>query len=315
MNPQHPSATARTLRSVVVLLGIAYAGARWAGPFVLLDNLSNFPAHFCAAFLACAVLFACLRSPRWAIAAAGGFSLALAQVLPWYVGEGAPEMQRPAVKLLISNVNQGNRRHELLDRLVADENPDVIGLVEVNMRWRSQLAAIRARYPHHFELPDERFVGLGLYSRLPLEGARALRLPGATPAIVATLKAPGGDVELVIVHPVPPMNSRLIRHRNENILALARYARSASRPLLIAGDFNITMWNAGYQPLEQIGKLRNARVGHGIGPTWPSVWWLGVPIDHVLATAEIQLQGFRVLSGVGSDHLPVSTRFSLPPPH
>lgn len=257
------------------------------------------------------MLCASLRSLPWAIAAVGGFSLSLAQVLPWYLGEDVREMQQPEVKLLISNVNQGNRRHDLLQRLVADENPDVIGLVEVNSRWRGELAALRARYPHHFELPDERFTGLGLYSRLPLDDARVLRLPRATPAIAATLKAPGGDVEIVIVHPVPPMNARLIRHRNENILALARYARSASGPLVIAGDFNITMWNAGYQPLEQVGKLRNARDGYGIGPTWPSILRLGVPIDHVLASPAVQLREFRVHSGVGSDHLPVSANLSL----
>jgi len=251
----------------------------------------------------------------WAIAAAAGLAFSLAQVLPWYAGEQTPDLQPPAVKLLISNVNQGNHRHQLLERLVTIEDPDVVGLVEVNQRWQRALGFLRERYPYHFEMPDERFVGLGLYSRLPLEDARTVRLPGgSTPAIAATLKAPGGNIEILIVHPVPPMSARLIRRRNEQILGLAQYARSVAGPLVMAGDFNITMWNRGYQPLKEVAGLQNAREGRGIEPTWPAIPALGVPIDHILASPEVQLRDFGALPAVGSDHLPVSAVFSVPPP-
>ena len=156
----------------------------------------------------------------------------------------------------------------------------------MNSRWLHRLKPLRERYPYHFEVPDEHYVGLALYSRLPLENARVLQLPGepSTPAIAATLKAPGGDVEIVLVHPMSPINADLIRRRNEQIRALAEYVRAAGRPLVIAGDFNLTMWNAGYRPLTDVAELHNARKGHGVGPTWPSIWRLGVPIDHILGT-------------------------------
>ena len=296
-----------------MLVGLAYVGARWPGSIVLFDNLSNFPAHFAATFLACATLLAFLRRLPWAIAAALGCALSLAQVLPWYSGQDPSGSPEPGVKLLVSNVNQGNRRYELLERLIAGEKPDVVGLVEVNQRWQRELGYLRARYPHHFEMPDERFVGLGLYSRLPLENARTLRVPGgSTPAIAATLKAPGGDVEILIVHPVPPMDASLIRRRNEQIRGLAQHAQSAQGPLVMAGDFNITMWNAGYRPLVEAGGLRNAREGRGIRPTWPALGPLGVPIDHILASPEINLRNFRVLGRVGSDHLPIAAEFFVP---
>jgi endonuclease/exonuclease/phosphatase (EEP) superfamily protein YafD len=302
----------RAARILTGLFGLAYAGARWPGHAAVLDNLSNFPAHFAAAFLACALLLAWVRSPRWAIAAAAGFAFSLAQVLPWYAGAGISPSHRPSVKLLISNVKQGNVRYDLLERLVASENPDVIGLVEVNQRWQRALGFLRAQYPYRYELPDESFVGLGLYSRLPLRHARALRIPeGSTPAIAATLGLEGGDVEIMIVHPPPPMNAQLIQRRNEHILGLAHYARSAGGPLVIAGDFNVTMWNAGYRPLAEIGGLVNARQGRGIRATWPSLGPLGVPIDHIVATPQVQLEDFRVLPDVGSDHSPVSAMLSL----
>ncbi|MGH8244286.1 MAG: hypothetical protein ACRETY_13180, partial [Steroidobacteraceae bacterium] len=47
-------AATRLLQGLALLLGLAYAGARFPAGIALLDNLSNFPAHFAVAFLACA---------------------------------------------------------------------------------------------------------------------------------------------------------------------------------------------------------------------------------------------------------------------
>ncbi|MGH6886146.1 MAG: hypothetical protein ACREGK_08735, partial [Geminicoccales bacterium] len=60
----------RLLQGLVLLLGLAYLGARFPGRFALLDNLSNFPAHFAVAFLACAALLAWRGSRSFALAAA-----------------------------------------------------------------------------------------------------------------------------------------------------------------------------------------------------------------------------------------------------
>jgi endonuclease/exonuclease/phosphatase (EEP) superfamily protein YafD len=280
---------------------------------MVLDNLSNFPVHFGFAFIACAFLLAAQRQFAWATGAVAAAALALAPVVPWYFGaEAAPaDPARPWVKLLVSNVYIANPRRQLIQDLVAEVSPDVVGLVEVNSLWLRRLKPLRERYPYHFEVPDENYIGVALYSRLPLDNARVLQLPGepSTPAVAATLKAPGGDVEIVLVHPNSPLTAQLIRRRNEQILALAEYVRAAGRPLVIAGDFNLSMWNAGYRPLADVAELHNARDGHGVGPTWPSLWRLGVPIDHILATPDVALRDFRVLRGVGSDHFPISAEF------
>jgi len=281
---------------------------------MVLDNLSNFPVHFGFAFIACAFLLAAQRQFAWATGAVAAAALALAPVVPWYFGaEAAPaDPARPWVKLLVSNVYIANPRRQLIQDLVAEVSPDVVGLVEVNSLWLRRLKPLRERYPYHFEVPDENYIGVALYSRLPLDNARVLQLPGepSTPAVAATLKAPGGDVEIVLVHPNSPLTAQLIRRRNEQILALAEYVRAAGRPLVIAGDFNLSMWNAGYRPLADVAELHNARDGHGVGPTWPSLWRLGVPIDHILATPDVALRDFRVLRGVGSDHFPISAELS-----
>jgi endonuclease/exonuclease/phosphatase (EEP) superfamily protein YafD len=266
------------------------------------------------AFLTCATALA-LRGRRVAaVTAAAAALLPVAQVAPWYFG-GGPEPGRnagPPIKLLIANVYYGNRQYDRIQRLIASEDPDVVGLVEIGGDWIRNLGELRRRYPYHHEVPDERYIGLGLYSRLPLENLRVMRVHGSgTPTIAATLAAPGNDVELILVHLPAPLDAANVRRRNRQAAELARHVRSLGRPTVVAGDLNMTMWNRGYRPLERDAGLVNARAGRGVGPSWPAVRRLGVPIDHILATPAVKLSGFKVLDAIGSDHLPISASLEL----
>jgi endonuclease/exonuclease/phosphatase (EEP) superfamily protein YafD len=278
----------------------------------VLDNLSNFAVHFGLAFLGLAALLAWRRSPAWAAGAAAAAVLALAPVAPWYFGRDEPAATAPAVRFFLANVYYRNHRKRRLLERVAEESPDVVALVEVNLSWLRRLRTLREQYPYHFERPDEAYVGLALYSRFPIENARVLELPGgpSTPVIAACIAAPGGAFELVLAHPPSPESAERIARRNDEIRAIARYAAGVPGPLVLAGDFNLAMWNAGYRPLAEAEGLHNARQGHGVGPTWPAPWPVGVPIDHVLGNPGVRFHDFRVLGPVGSDHLPVFTELS-----
>ena len=308
------NAIARLARGSVVLLGILFVASQFGGLHFALDNFSNFPVHFALAFLACAAALAKLGDRRFALASLAGLAIALVPVVPWYFGGTTQEPQPGAtpVKLFVSNVYFRSRQHARLLRLIDRERPDVVGLVEVNSRWLRKVARLRADYPYHFEIPDEAIVGLALYSKLPLTNARILHTGDAgTPAIAATMATADGEVEIILAHPMSPLDTEHVRRRNAQLRALGDYVAGLDRPVVIAGDLNSTMWNRNYRELAERGGLHNAREGHGIGPTWPSIWPLGVPIDHILATEPVRLLDFRVLESVGSDHLPVSAVFSL----
>ena len=299
---------------LTAVLGLAFAASQFAELHFMLDNLSNFPVHFAGAFLVCATLHFILRDRRFALVSAAGFVISLVPVVPWYFA-GAPEMpasDAKPVEILVSNVRVQNRKHARLLRLIDEEQPDVVALVEVNSRWLRETATLRDTHPYHFGIPDEAFAGLALYSRLPLSNVRVLDVGSTrTPAIAATLATPDGDIELILAHPASPLDAPNVRRRNEHLHALGRYVGKLDRPVVLAGDLNLTMWNRGYREFAKTGGLRNARAGHGVGPTWPAVHFLGVPIDHVVATASVRFQDFRVLENVGSDHLPISVEFSL----
>ncbi len=304
---------ARFLHWLVVLLGAALAASQLGGLHYMLDNLSNFLPQFSAAFALCAVALAAFRDLRWAAASALGAALAFAPVWPWYLRDDpAPRVVTTApLKLLVSNVYFRNQEHARLIRLIEEDRPDLIGLVEVTPRWLRKLEPIHSDYPWRFEIPDESYVGLALFSRLPLSDARVIRLGDAThPAIAATVQTPGGPVEVVLVHTSSPVSAEFTELRNAQIRALARFASAENRPLVIAGDFNLAMWNRNYRPLAEAG-LVNARQSYGIDASWPAGWPFGAPIDHILVTPAVQVRNFRVLAAVGSDHLPVAAEFSL----
>ena len=220
---------------------------------MLLDNLWNFQFHFAVAFLACAAALAFRGRRLAALAASAAALLPIARVAPWYLDREAPaaDEARP-VKLLVSNVYYGNRKYGRIWRLIRKEDPDIVGLIEIDLDWQSNLARLRASHPYFYEVPDERYVGLGLYSRLPLADARTLVLPGSgLPAVAATVPTPRGDVEIILVHLPSPTDAALVRRRNEQAAKLARHVQALGKPAVVAGDFNMTMWSDGYRPLEK----------------------------------------------------------------
>jgi endonuclease/exonuclease/phosphatase (EEP) superfamily protein YafD len=306
-----PSRIARISCAVLV---VAFVAAQFRELHFTLDNLSNFRVHFAVSFLLCAAFLARAGDRRLALVSIAGLVIALMSVVPWYFqdAEAAPAPGTVATKILVSNVHVHNRQHARLLRLIDEEQPDVVGLVEVNSRWLRKLASLRATYSHYFESPDEEFVGLALYSRLPLSNARVLRVGKAgTPAIAATMSTPDGEIDFILAHPMSPLDAAHVKGRNEQLRALGSYVGTLRRPVVVAGDLNVTMWNRSYRQFAASGGLHNARAGHGVGPTWPAVPLLGVPIDHVVATAPVRFRNFEVHQGIGSDHLPVSAEFSL----
>lgn len=304
----------RLLRAIVVLLGIALAAAHFDELHFMLDNLSNFPLHFAAAFLVCAILLAVFRDLRFLVVAAAGVVFSLAPVAPWYFAGTAqpPAPDADTVKLLVSNIYVRNRQHAGLLRLIEEQRPDVVALMEVNSLWLRSLEPLRMEYPFHVEAPDESAIGLSLYSKLPLSNPRVLHIgdPGA-PSIAATLQTPDGEVEIILVHPMPPVGTSLAQRRNAQLHAASRYVRELDRPVVLVGDLNVTLWNRNYRTFAELGGLHSARAGHGVGPTWPAIGPFGVPIDHIVATSHVRFRNFRVRENIGSDHLPISAEFSL----
>ena len=75
--------------------------------------------------------------------------------------------------------------------------------------------------------------------------------------------------------------------------------------MLVCGDWNLTPWSRWFDELSRAG-LQGPNGRTSLTPTWPArLGWLGIPIDHCLATAGLDVMSKQVGTSRGSDHRPI----------
>ena len=78
------------------------------------------------------------------------------------------------------------------------------------------------------------------------------------------------------------------------------------RPMIVAGDLNLTPWSPFFREFVDRSGLRDSRRGFGVQATWPSrLGMAGIPMDHVLVSQDGSVIDRRVGPSFGSDHRPV----------
>ena len=143
-----------------------------------------------------------------------------------------------------------------------------------------------------------------------------LETTSVLPTVVATPKDGTGPT-IVAVHAVAPIPGEM-QHWRDDLQWLK--GACAGENVIFAGDVNSTLDH--YSGLATaagaaIGNCIDAAdaTGNAAVGTWPAALpaLLGAPIDHVMATANWRVTGFRVIQshdGYGSDHRPVLAQLS-----
>ena len=229
-----------------------------------------------------------------------------------------PECPNCRLRLLVSNVLMENRKSADLLLLVEKVNPDLVFLVEPDQWWIDQLGALRQRYTHYLEYPLDNTYGLALYSRFELIQPRIQYLvQDDVPSVHSSIKLSSDNVvDLYGVHPRPPVPGLHPRstERDAELLLVALQVKAAQRPALVFGDLNDVAWSHTNRLFQQISGLLDPRIGRGIFATFhahiPLLRW---PLDHVFFSDDFRLADMRVLSGIGSDHFPISIELSFEP--
>jgi len=210
-------------------------------------------------------------------------------------------------KILQANLLKTNTDPALFLRLVGKENPDLIACCEVSTPMAIALREMEKDYPHQQLALDESGYGVAVLSKFPFAGIENMKPPTArATSIVFNIR----NTTFISLHTVTPVAD--IAARDAELEALAERFRGTA-PLVVLGDFNATPWCPAMRRLCTALKLRNARLGLGISPTWPQ--WLPkqlrLPIDHVLVSKGITVGSFTTGSFTGSDHLPTITTLTL----
>ncbi len=214
------------------------------------------------------------------------------------------------VRVLSANVLMMNHDYARLARVIAEERPDVIALVEPSRRWLEALAPSVAGYAR-IEAPREDYLGMALYVRGEVRGEVRV-LSNGTPNIFAEVSVGDATFRIVVVHPVPPITGALHEKLVRYFAELGAVVRGDPR-IVVAGDFNATPWSRTFATMMNASGLCDSRAGFGMQATRPAdEWILRIPIDHVLTSCAIGVADRRVGPDVGSDHLPVVVDLVIP---
>jgi endonuclease/exonuclease/phosphatase (EEP) superfamily protein YafD len=315
----------------VLLIILVCALISWVSSLagnVYLELLS----HFKVQYLILIILFFCLlllvRKKKFIIISLFCLSITLIDIIPWYIPQFPKSLDNPAqLRILNANLNIQNQNYSEVLALVRKEKPDIAIFIEINNAWVEQLNSLKDILPNAVVRANPYNLGIAVYSQRPLEKGSITYFGGSkNPSIVARLNINQQNLTLVATHPPPPQPGGLFQTRNQHLAEISQYIKPLSTPVIIAGDLNITMWSLYYKRFIQETKLKNARQGFGLLPSWPVktnyppyskipailLRFLSIPIDHCLISPNIQVAKIRTGPNVGSDHRPLITDLVIP---
>lgn len=306
------------------LIGLMHAAATLTAIFsvaTLADSLhrslemfSHFRLQYLFASLLLFLIFASLRNRNWASLMLVITVVNTVPVAPWYFAETRSYADGdPQIELMLANVYSANDDAEALLDLIDAEQPDIIFLQEVTIRWATVMDQLQSSYPHRLVVPRNDNFGIAVYAREALTSVDTVLSPPLNfPTLVVQKPLGGRTVTIVTTHPIPPVSRTGFDARNEQLASIAELVASLSQPKMIVGDLNISMWSHLYRQLEDSTDLVNARRGFGVMPTWPrQLPFARIPIDHLLVSDEFAVADIRLGPKIGSDHLPLFATLAL----
>lgn len=216
--------------------------------------------------------------------------------------------------LIIANVLRKNRNYPALLDLIFEYDPDLIALVEPDHAWLKGLSRLEENYPFNYSSLRSDNYGLAAYSKFPILQNNTIALgQKSIPTLVIKLPISDNPLSLIVTHPPPPRSQQELIQREKHLAALAALIRECTDPVILCGDLNVAPWSQSFRNFEKSSGLVSSSRGYGFQPSWPAGrLWMGVPIDHCLASPAIKFLERKILRPIGSDHLPLFVTFTRP---
>lgn len=244
--------------------------------------------------------------------------LNLIEVVPWSIPQFSPSNSAgQTIRILQINVDKYAAQYPRVLSLVQTEQPDIAIFLEVGTAGAKTLEVLKSTMPYAIAHQDVEIDGAAIYSKLPFQGEAKPIGPGRW-SLVINLDLQGKPLALIASHPSNAVGKIYFDERNAQLAAIADYAVQLSAaqtntPLILAGDYNTTMWSPYYRKFITKTQLVNTRRGFGILPTWKIMHpFFAIPIDHCFVSPDIQVLKVRTGKSVGSDHLPLITDLRIP---
>lgn len=209
----------------------------------------------------------------------------------YYVWEFSARRSEPVGALqaemtfLNYNVMSGNLTARAAADLVVETAPDVALIMETP-GVVEYLPEIEVALPHRLGCDRVATCDISLFSKYPIENGKLLEIPPFRRArlVVAPMTVKGAEVTVVGIH----LSKPYFDEASVQELAYLRYVLSQVRgPVVLAGDFNSSVWTA---PIAWLGRAQNLIPAPGFPATWPvELGPLGVPIDNIFTRGDARI--------------------------
>lgn len=225
-----------------------------------------------------------------------------------------PDEEGPEIEVMTFNVNGANGRRGAAVEAIRAAGVDVVVVQEAVGEWPRALDALRRDYPHIGPADVRRSQGMMIFSRYPILSLQQHQpISEYYPYLAATLQLPSETVTLISMHPPRPLRIGESVDRDIYFARVADHVRSLRGPVIVAGDLTATPWSRPFRDMVRLTGLTNAWSLRPWLSTWPR-WtpYVGLPIDHILASHDAAIVEVRLGDGAGSDHFPLIATVKLP---
>lgn len=214
------------------------------------------------------------------------------------------------LSLMICNVYMYNTCYPDCVELIRSKDPDMLVLVETDLKWQKMLEVIESDYPFHVKFPLDNTYGILIYSKLELINPEVKFLVEPdVPSVHTHVRLRNGKhVKLYAVHPKPPSptQNEESTERDAELYLIAKEVEHVKSPVIVAGDLNDVAWSRSTRIFQRISRLLDPRKGRGFFNTfhakYPILRW---PLDHIFHSGEFELLQIMRLPDIGSDHFPM----------
>lgn len=197
-------------------------------------------------------------------------------------------------------------------------NPDVVVLQEITP---SKVRSVAKAQGFNFHYTSDCNCGpgnteAGMLSRYPLRETEIIHQRQGGIIIRTKLTVQGiGEIALYGAHLSPPITPGAFQARGAAFAQLRRQANKEHLPVVIAGDFNTTVFSP---DMRRFLKSTKDRLNLVAQRNWPRCSWFGLGhglcsrIDHIIAPSDWAVEKHYIGKDVGSDHRPVTAVFAVP---
>jgi endonuclease/exonuclease/phosphatase (EEP) superfamily protein YafD len=211
-------------------------------------------------------------------------------------------------RIITYNLWFGNQKLDEVASFLNSADADVAVLEEVMPSQRDKLRyLLKAKYPYMIGQFD-----VVMFAKYPVReggkiiGDRSGRRGRKSMLLWTTFEIKGVVFDIAGVHLAYPFNAR---DQATYMPTLIEFARNRERPLIVAGDFNLTPWSVKLQRFTRETGLQRYNT---FMPTWPmNRLWPFVAIDNIFASAEFAPIKVETGPPVGSDHRPLIADIAL----